>query len=158
MKRATCLFLTVLLLFAFSGCEQESEIQFFYPRTEVQYGIPNGVIASEFRSIDNDGMDLSYLLKLYLEGPISQTLRSPFPKRTALEALSFTDGHIVIVLSEHFAALENLDRLIACASIASTCFSLTDADTVTIHTLLQSMTLTRDNLMLEDMAAASTPK
>ena len=158
MKRVICLLLTLLLLCCLYGCDQEAEIHFFYSRIEVQYGISDGVIASEPRSIETDGRDLSYLLKLYLEGPISQELRSPFPRGTSLEALIQEDSIIVITLTEPFDELQNMDYMIACTCIASTCFGLTEADTVTIKTDVSTLTLSRESVVLEDLTATSIPK
>ena len=158
MRRGISLLLAMLCLFCLYGCDQEDGVLFFYPRTEIQYGSADAVIASEARDIDNTGKDMTFLLKLYLEGPISQELRSPFPRGTTLESLSYAGGQLFVVLNEPFAALENMDYLIACACIASTCFELTEATSVTVKTQQTSLTLTRDTLMLEDIATASSPK
>jgi len=157
MKKGICLLLSLLLLAGTCGCSQTDDIRFYYPRSEVQYGIPDGVIASETRDMSRDDFDLTYLLKLYLEGPISQELYSPFPRGTALESLSYAGGQLFVVLNESFATLENLDYLIACACIASTCFDLTDAETVTVKTMHTSITLTPESLVLEDTVATSAP-
>ena len=154
MKKTFCLFLALVLLLGICGCRRSDDVRYYYPRTEVQYGISDGVIASETRNMDRDDFDLTYLLKLYLEGPVSQELYSPFPTGTALESLSYAGGQLFIVLSEPFATLENLDYTIACICIASTCFELTEADTVTVKTQHTSITLTPDLLALEDTAAA----
>lgn len=156
MKKWISLLLVILLVFGLWGCRKEETIPFYYPRAEIQYGIDNGVIAAEDRNIEGSDQSLEFLLKLYLEGPISQDLRSPFPKGTALENLDRDGDTIIITLSEPFGMLENLEYIIACASVASTCFDLTDSDTVTIIAGQSEMTLTRDNLVLTDHAA-STP-
>ena len=158
MRKALCLLLALLLLLAVCGCKNNDNICFFYPRSEIHYDIPDGVIAPEIRDLRRSDFDLSYLLKLYLEGPVSQELYSPFPAGTALESLSYAGGQLFIALSEPFAALENLDYTIACVCIASTCFALTDADAVTVKTQHTSITLTPDQLVLEDTAAASSPE
>ena len=157
MRKTICLVLALLLL-STCGCKNKEDVHFFYPRTEIRYDVADGVITSEPRDIGADDIDLTYTLKLYLEGPISQDLRSPFPRGTSLESLSYAGGQLFLVLSEPFAALENLDYMIASACLASTCFDLTDAETVTIKTKYTSITLTRENLVLEDMVAASSPK
>jgi len=156
MKKWISLLLAVLLVFCLYGCRKDDSIQFYYPRTEIQYGVSDGVIAAENRNIEGTDRSLEFLLKLYLEGPVSQELRSPFPKGTALVSLSKTENTVFITLSEPFEMLENLDYIIACASVASTCFALTDADSVTITTEQTELTLTRENLSLADQAA-STP-
>ena len=150
MRKVFCFFLSLVLLVGFCGCKRSEDVRYYYPRVEVQYGIPDGVIASEVRNMNREDFDLTYLLKLYLEGPVSQELYSPFPKGTALESISYAGGQLFIVLSEPFATLGNLDYTIACTCIASTCFELTNANTVTIKTQHTSITLTPSLLVLED--------
>ena len=156
MKKRISLFLILLLVFSLWSCRKEETIQFYYPRAEIQYGFDNGLIVAEDRNIEGADRSLEFLLKLYLEGPISQELRSPFPKGTALEDLSRDENIIILTLSDPFAELENMDYMIACACVSSTCFSLTDAYSVTIVAGQNEMTLTRDSLALTDQAI-STP-
>lgn len=157
MKKGICILLSLLLVIGICGCGQSQDIRFFYPRAEILYGAPDGVIASETRDLNRNDFDLTYLLKLYLEGPISQELYSPFPRGTGLESLSYAGGQLFLVLSEPFASQENLEYMIACACMASTCFALTDAETVTIKTANTSITLTPESLVLEDTVSTTSP-
>ena len=158
MKRQISIFLVFLLVFSLFGCQKSEQILFYYPRTEIRYGVSDGVIAVEERDIEDGSTDLSFLLKLYLEGPVSQELRSPFPRGTALEDLTLDESTIIITLSEPFGMLENLEYIIACACVASTCFGLTDAEAVTIFAGQTEMTLTRNNLSLTDQTTATIPE
>ena len=154
MKKTFCLFLAMLLLLGTCGCRQTDEIHFYYPRVDVRYDISDGVITYESRDISRDSVDLSYMLKLYLEGPISQELYSPFPQGTALESISYAGKQLFILMNESYATLDNVDYTIACICIASTCFALTDAASVTIKTTYTSITLTPDMMVLDDTVTA----
>ena len=150
MKKSIAIILIFLLILGMIGCSEKETIHFYYLRTEVQYDVSQGVITAEEREIEGANRSLEYMLKLYLEGPVSQSLRSPFPKGTALTHLAQTGNSLVVTLSPPFGMLENMDYVIACACVASTCFALTDAQSVTIATGQTEMTLTRDNLTIND--------
>ena len=154
MKKWISMILALVLLFGLVGCRQQESIHFYYPRTQIQYGVADGVIAAEPRELEGTNRSLEFILKLYLEGPVSQDLRSPFPKGTALANLKQEQDTIVVTLSPPFGLLEDLDYIIACACVASTCFALTEAESVTVATGQTQMTLTRDNLSLADQAAS----
>ena len=159
MKHLICLILTFLLLF-FSGCQREEDpsVQFFYRRAQYVYGSEDGVIASETRDIST--RDYGYLLRLYLKGPQNELLVSPFPANTRLISTHMDDGVLTVGLSEEFAALKNMDLSIAAACFASTCFDLTDAQTVRIIATSTydevSIVLSRESLTLIDSSAESS--
>ena len=158
MKRIFSLILCLLLVFCLAGCQKKESVQFYYLRSEVQYGLADGVIASESREISLEGTSLEYLLKLYLEGPVSQELRSPFPAGTALVSLSRNDTQLTVTLSEVFSRLENVNYTVACACVASTGFSLTDAESVTILSGDTVITLTRNNVSFWDESGETFPE
>lgn len=150
MKRILSLFLAILILFGLTGCKKETKIDFYYPRVEIQYGSSDGVIAAESREISGENQSLEYLLKLYLEGPVSQDLRNPFPAGTALGSVTLDNNLLTLTLSESFSKLESMDYTIACACLATTGFALTDADTITILSGNTSITLTPKIVSLMD--------
>lgn len=158
MKKGICLICALLLLLCLVGCKSRDTVSFYYPRTQVQYGTPDGILAAEERELPVGQYDLEYLLKLYLEGPVSQELYAPFPKGTALLSVSVQDGTATVLLSEPFEAQENLEHMIACAAIASTCFSLTEADRVSIQAGDFSIILSRDTLVLTEQAGTVDPQ
>ena len=150
MKQILSLILSALIVFSFAGCKKETKVDFYYPRTEIQYGISDGVIASESRELSGENLNLEYLLKLYLEGPVSQGLRNPFPAGTALLSVTLENKLLTLTLSESFGKLENMDYTIACACLATTGFALTDVDTITILSGSTSITLTPEIVSLVD--------
>lgn len=159
MKRLMCLILS-LLLFAFSGCQRQDDpsVCFYYLRSEYVYGVEDGVIASETRDIAMQ--DIGYLLELYLKGPQNETLVSPFPRNTRLISTHMQEGVLSLELSEEFTTLEDMDLTLAAGCIASTCFSLTDAQSVRITAVSSrdeiSIVLSRDSLTLVDDSMVST--
>ena len=152
MRKHIALILIALFLLALTGCTKQQDIQFYYPRTEIQYGVADGVIAVESRNIPPEDQDLEYLLKLYLEGPISQDLYAPFPVGTSLISFISDESSLVLTLSDSFSELQNLEYTITCAGICATCFGLTDAESVTIISGETSITMTRQGLSFQDQS------
>lgn len=165
MKRYICLILSCLLLLCFCGCHYSEggdilePVEFFYPRTSESflYGAADGVITAEIREASGRINDLNYLLTMYLRGPQSSGLRSPFPAGCKPEEISLENTTLCVTLSAQFASLENMELTIACASLAKTCFSLTSAEHVRISASSSdqevSMTLEPDTLLLTDYSA-----
>lgn len=164
-KRITCLLLALLLLGSLFGCQynESGDIQapaeFFYPRKSDSfvYGAENGVLGSEIREAADRTGDLNYLLSIYLRGPNSEDLRSPFPAGCTLESVRADGDTLFVVLSAEFAGLENLELTLACASLAKTCFSLSGLQKVRIEAKSEergiAITLEEANLLLADYSA-----
>lgn len=137
MKRYICLVIMLLLLL--SACvnvtdHEANTILFYYPRKTITYGKTDSVIASEIRDEYSDTDDFYKLLALYLKGPNSTELRSPFPAGLQLVQAK-QDGQVVdIILNSALDTLSGLEKTLACACLSMTCFELTDAETVCIST------------------------
>lgn len=158
MKRIIALLLLTALLLcgcAFRGSDEDT-VTFYYLRGEIQYGSDDGVIVPEKREPAVTGGDLSYLLSLYLKGPADPTLKLPLPAGTRLTEVQSEGDAVTLTFSPELNKLEGMDLSIACACISYTCFSLTEAETVTIlaHTDGSSapiaITVTRDSFLLYD--------
>lgn len=162
MKRLICMILIAVLLAVFPGCSEADgdSVSFYYLRTELSYGTEDGVIAPEARAVSGSHEDLTYLLRLYLEGPLTDMMTSPFPVGTQLISVELKEGTLLLELSGEFAALEGIDLTMAGACLASTCFALTDTEAVQITAGTSedktSITLSRNSLTLLDDSAAST--
>ena len=162
MKRIICLMLAALLWGGLFGCHYSDSgdilepVEFFYPRksTNFVYGADDGVITSEIREASGHTGDLNYLLSMYLRGPQDSALRSPFPAGCKLEEVRTGGNTFCVVLSAEFAALENAELTLACASLAKTCFSLSGMQRVRIDAESDersiSMTLDESSLLLAD--------
>ena len=162
MKRVIRFLLCLMLMIPLCGCgNQEDAIEFYYIRADILNGVPDGVIACETREAPGHEDDLDYLLNLYLEGPLTQSLVSPYPKGTVLQSFSYSDATLYVTLSEEFAKLEGMDHTIAAACMAYTGFQLTSAEKVVIKCSSpeygnRSITLSREDLVLFDDTADPT--
>lgn len=161
MRRMICLFFAVMLLFSLCACsERDTDLQvpanFYYCTKTISYDSETGVIGSEVREIKTLANDLTSILNLYLKGPQSDQLVSPFPDGSCVERHSQNGTEITLIMSRPFAQLTGLELTLACACLGKTVFSLTDAQTLTIHAdniYLDGnshITLTRDSLLLLD--------
>ena len=156
MRTIIALALAVLLITGLTGClETTDTAAFYYTRYEDSYlyGMDNAVIAGEYRDVTGHSGDLKYLLTLYFHGPTTEYLRSPFPSGMVLRSVAQEGDNLHVELSASLTMLTGTDLSLACACLAQTCFSLTDAQSVTIASDglgFVSMTLTRDSLLLVD--------
>ena len=127
-----CLILVVFLLFSlFFGCSQPdtgSTPTFYYLHTKPEYGSEASVIGSESRYNAGENSQLRYLLALYFSGPINDSLRSPFPKGSAILDLWEEDLSLHLTMNGAFAKLSGMDMTRACACIALTVFDNSDSD------------------------------
>lgn len=159
MKKGLCLFL-VLCMFL-SGCSVSADrrketASFYYLRTEYQYGHQDGVIVIEERDLSGHRDSLSYLLALYLVGPMKDGLVCPLPKGTRIYSAEQGPNGISLKLSDTLGSLTDADFSLACACLTLTCLNLTDSDSVTITSGSRSVTMTRDSLTLCDGNTAET--
>lgn len=162
MKRLFSLALALCLVVGLCACGSNlmEPVTFYYVRQadHITYGAADGYISPEEREAAGHIGDLSYLLSLYLVGPLDETLVSPFPEGTRLENLVLHQDTVVVVLSEEFSRLSGVELSVACACVSATCFSLTDATEITVispETEMHdgvSITLTRDSITLIDDA------
>ena len=148
----------LLILLCFSACaKEEKSIRFYYPKAEFDYQSEQSILGSEIREAPGHEENLSYLLALYLEGPVDQDLISPFPRKSAVEEYRFSDQTLEIIMNERFADMDDLQHTIASACIAQTFFELTDAEQIIIkYTSVRygskTISLTKDSLVLTDNA------
>lgn len=141
MKKYLCLLLTLILIFPLWGCQFEGNSMmepavFYYPWADLEAKMeqdPNcTAIGSETREASGHGGDLTYLLSLYLRGPLDPDLHAPFPTGCRLLDVTMNGDTLRVTLDAPFATLKNTELTLACACLAKTCFSLTDAAQVQI--------------------------
>ena len=166
MKKAIAwilLFLLFLPLCACGNTEQNPPLVFYYPWADLEEAMRQDpactAIASEEREVSGNRDNLRYLLTLYFRGPLDPGLTSPFPSGTVVVNALLEDGNLTVTLSNSFTHLKDMDRTVACVCLAKTCFGLSDAQSVIIETDDPdiSITVTRDNYLLEDSTEESTP-
>lgn len=170
MKRALTFLLILSLLL--TGCSLANHnvkepAEFYYPRVctrpdEYRTYFSEGAIGSEIREASGHTDDLYYLLSMYLRGPLDPQLVSPFPVGCALVNAQQDGSELTVSLTSGASLLSDLDLSMACACIAKTCMSLTDAQTVRIESLginnqvLFEFTITADSFLLEDIPPATS--
>ncbi len=161
MKKILCAFLAVLLLCALTGCNKEKSelrepVKFYYCLSDPAYGAAPGVIGHEARESAGHAQDFSYLLDVYLAGPESYTLRTPFPTGTALTGFSLDGKSAAVQLSTSFAKLSGISLTLACACITLTVWEISGAEQVSISVegmMLDGnaqITMNRNSLLLLD--------
>ena len=154
----TFLLALLLLLCGCTGPESSSDqhVTFYYVRNEINFKSEDGVIASEVREIGDRGDDLAYLLSLYLQGPQSDTLRSPFPENLTLVQVQQQEAYLEVVVSHRLTNLTGIELTLACSCLAQTCMALSGAQEVRISAQEQLLdgasyiTITADSLLLSN--------
>ena len=156
MRRTLCILLCFLLLLTAAGCRNSSTgtLSFYYCRNDFTYGSESGVIAAEKRDASGHENELSYLLSLYLVGPLDEALYSPFPSQTRLISAEVIDKTAVITLSELPESMTEPEITLAFGCLTLTCQDITGAEQVTITSGGRTVTMDRDSLLLYDDVTA----
>lgn len=158
MKRIVCALITVILLLSLSSCtgSVESTIAFYYRTKQISYDSENGVIAAEHREAAELSNNLWAVLNLYLQGPQTAHLASPFPDGSAVVWMNQTEEKIILYMNDDFSKMTGVDLILACACLSKTLINLTGTDTVTIYgeeTNLDGnseISISKENLLLLD--------
>ncbi len=173
MRRFVCLLLALLLIPALWGCDSRPEepvepVNFYYLRIQDPNGLVHGtadsVVLGEVREALGLRSDLTALLDLYLLGPETPAVRSPFPEGTGLVGWELDQGVLQISLTSEFTALKDLDLTLACACLTRTCLELVQADSVQILSqdpdsgASVSVTLSPDDLIFTDNSDTNIEK
>ena len=128
---------TVWLLFAaflLSGCSFfpqtiQKPVSFYYISAEPEYGSETGYICPEARETAGI-LSEQEILSVYLAGPISEELISPFPEGSTILQLYNAGSITNISLSPHFKELKGIKLITAGGCFAKTVMELTGCDTV----------------------------
>lgn len=149
MKRT---YITALLFcLLLSGCSNigdhiKDPVTFYYIRSQTQYFDDSAVIVSEEREASGHKGDLSYLLAIYLMGPIQEDRLSPLPPGTKLYNVSTGQEEIEIRLSDLDDVLSDSEYTLAASCLAKTCFGQTEIDRVVVVSGERTVVLTRDSI------------
>ena len=157
MKNIAAILLALSILLCCWGCRQEPEQSYGFCYLQGQRASDSQpastVLAVEYRETASDNPGISYLLRLYLEGPVTEGLESPFPAGTALlSARRYADA-ITIHLSEQFSALKDIHLTLAAACLSETCFRLCNTEEITIISGEETYTYLRSSFTLTDASA-----
>jgi len=161
MKRMIVLICVLVLIAVLCGCTKnntdiKAPVNFFYANKEIVYNTESSVLSAEVREYAGLEENTIGLFDLYLRGPSSENLYSPFPVGSSVVNTIQSGKNLHIILNDSFATLKGLDLTIACACLSMTAMELTGCDVVEIsseNALLdenQSITITRESLQLID--------
>ena len=171
MKKRIASILLILLIVSLCACtdtpdSSKDPLVFYYPWADLEAAMKQDphctALGYEERDISGNRENLRYLLTLYFQGPLDTDLASAFPKGTSALEVQMEDTALTVTLNHAFGQLEGMDLTLACTCLARTCFGLTDAQSVTIKTAPTddtpelSVTITRDNFLLEDHIPEAT--
>ena len=157
MKRVIALMMLCLLL---SGCSFSSSKQepvlFYYQRAEYLMGQADGAIVPEERDGAGHIRDMDYLLRLYLAGPHSEDLSSPFPSGVHLTSVRTSQNMVTVTLPGTPEGLSEAQKTLAYACMTLTCLEITPKDTVCIFWGEEIITMDRSCLTLFDSSPLPT--
>lgn len=158
MKRFACLLLILSVLL--SGCQIlgnriKEPVTFYYVSSEYQDDLSTA-ITSEEREASGHRKDLSYLMALYLMGPVSENLVSPIPPGTRIFVEENNSYNVKLKLSDTERSMTDAEFSLASACLSLTCLELTGTGMVTITSGNRSVTMTAENLILSDSSTTLT--
>ena len=160
MKKLLCLLLIVAMLGCLCSCGSkgntpEKPANFYYCNKDIRFEGSNTVFTAEIREISGLN-DTASILSLFLKGPESDDLSSPFPKGVQISAVEEIGSTINVIFTPELSQLTGPDLMTACVCTAMTLFDLAQAETVIIKAdgvLLDgrdSVLLTPDRLVFAD--------
>ena len=164
MRKMLCICLALLLVF--SGCVHSPEVsesggvRFYYrDNREEAYFSETGIMASEVYSNHQEQQSLEELLEVYLQGPFSSELISPFPKDLQLMDTQILSDEITLTFDDSLASLTAVGLSVAAGCIARTLWEYGGYETVILKTQTQllngkkQLVLHPASLVLHDRSA-----
>jgi len=168
MKTLISAVLSIMLLFSLSGCRDqrsadiEEPVNFYYCTDPIVYNAKDGVLSSELREANGYTDDLMHLIELYLKGPVSDQLKSPFPAGIKITQFTQGENYLHFVFNEKYSELSSLDQTLARACFAKTIMDYTQVETIqisfesTVTGNRQSVTIKSDSILLSSESLIST--
>ncbi len=138
MKRLVCIVAILSLSLSLFGCKSNEPPEipdaanFYYITTDLRYDEKDGFISPERRDVKGSADDLHTLINLYLAGPTTEQLVSPFPANTVVKDITHKNSIFSITLSNEFAKLTEYDLSVACACLTLTIQEFVDSNLVQI--------------------------
>ena len=170
MKRFFAFIFAITLLL--SGCSLANQnmkepVEFYYLRTcsgneDYKAYFSDGAIVAELREASGHKEDLFYLISMYLRGPLTPELTSPFPSGSAVSRVIRDGDTLYVNLNAAAANAEDLELTLVWACLAKTCMALTDATVIHIESrnidgkMLFQQTVTGDTLIWDESLPPAT--
>lgn len=172
IRRSLCLLAALSALLGLCACRREEAppapvqpFDFYYRAESIDYAAADGLIRAETRDLGEAPLSAQELVELYLQGPDSDGLASPFPRGVTLRGLGTSGTVLTLRLSEEYGALQGVDASIADACIVKTMLGLPDLRRVRITVedgegnVLRSALYDADDILLsDDSAGTDTPE
>ena len=169
MKKTAFILLLVLLLAALSGCGTEpgspaepvQPILFYYRAAKTEFTDENSLISPELRDLGNKSYTDEELFRLYLQGPLSDGLSSPFPKDAQLLSAERSGSQLNLNLRERYESSTGINDSIADVCLVRTALQLEGVHKVRVRVestggkLLRDRLFTENDLLLYDNGAFS---
>ena len=168
MKKVLKIISLLLLSIILCGCiaEQSSlkrPIPFYYVSQSIEYGDAEGYIQAEQRECVHCN-NISEIISLYMSGPISEDLYSPFPSGVRILLVEESGSTITLTISDQINKTDKLSINLSCACLAYTILSATPAQTVVIRaergfdSIEGYLTYTKEGLLFFDQPLETTPE
>ena len=142
-----------IIALAFAPHEELSgNVTFYYARSQFEYGARNGAIGSELRNVGGHEEDLNYLLALYLEGPLTEGLRSPLPGKAYVRILDVTQkgDALHVKLLDLSSVMTDSQFSLAAACLTKTCLGIHNVQAVQIESGDRIVRMNPANLQFYD--------
>lgn len=163
MKKFLICILCLGLCLSGWGCKnsqaQDTDLLFYYRPVILTYGRESSAIQAEIREDVQTSRTIEDILSIYLQGPESAQLSTPFPQNVTVVSVIQEGDLFDITLSPQFALLKGLNLVIACGCLTLTILDMTDAVEVQIRaqdSLLdgaKSINMNRNSILLLDKGA-----
>ena len=159
MKIKRCIVLSLALCLFLFGCSstiKETNLSFYYCKSETSYGFNAATVTVETRKERINPLDYAQIITTYLNGPKTDYLRTPFPQGTELVSINVDQGVCNITLTVHLSELTGIELTVACACLAKTASGVTGCAKVQISAqgaMLDnhaSITMDANELLLSD--------
>ena len=157
MNRLICFICTFLILISLCSCGQSGEklvkpVDFYYLTDPAHY-LRNALTAEKRESVHYED-DLVALVQLYLQGPQSNDLITPFPEKVIVRSVSVNNTTVDLRLDSSFAQLSDIDMTAACACLTLTILEITGRNRLVITSLdshdniIYTASMTKDQVLL----------
>ena len=102
--------------------------------------------------------DPAGLIQLYLNGPVTEGFRSPFPKDVKVRSFAVANKEVILELSADFGASQGLEHSLAISCLTKTVFQLTDTEKLTllVEGKAESMVYSAEDVLYIDDATQTT--
>lgn len=140
MKRMWSMLLCFALLLGLCGCTPPAQetpapvqpVNFYYQADSSDFS--GGAIGAEVRDLGPETLPVEEILELYFQGPVSETLHSPFPADLAVEYASLSGGVLTLALNDAYATLTGVQLTLANACLVHTMVQFEGMESVCLQT------------------------